>query len=111
MAARLRFQGLPLPALCFHTVPRPKGPVYRLRGRWPFVYVMPQDIAVYHHAGHSSLTSWGTFRAAPSVSVWDVLITTVVLALPARESRKLICDVPHHGRTSAGRVHCYSVSS
>jgi hypothetical protein len=45
-------------------VPRPKGPVYRLRGRWPFVYVMPQDVAVYHHAGRSSLTSWGTFRAA-----------------------------------------------
>jgi hypothetical protein len=46
-----------------HTVPRPKGPVYCHRGHWPFVYVMPQDIAVYHHAGRSSLTSWETFWA------------------------------------------------
>jgi hypothetical protein len=43
------------------TVPRPKGPVYRLRGHWPF-NVIPQDIAVYRHAGRSSLMSWGTFQ-------------------------------------------------
>jgi hypothetical protein len=93
-----------------HMVPRPKGPVYRLRGRWPFVYVMPQDVAVYCHAGCSSLTSWGTFRAAPAVPVRDVLVA-VVLAFLARESRELIRDVSHHGRTSVGRAHCHSVLS
>jgi hypothetical protein len=108
MAARLRFQGLPLPALCLRTVPRSKGPVYRLRGRWPFVYVMPQDIAVYHHARCSSLTSWGTFRAVSAVPVRDVLVTAVVLAC---ESCELVRDVSHHRRTSAGRAHRYSVSS
>jgi hypothetical protein len=91
-------------------VPRPKGPVYRLRGHWPFVYVMPQDIAVYRHAGHSSLTSWGTFQAARTVPDRNVLIA-VVLAHLARESRELVCDVIHHGRTSVGRAHCYSVLS
>jgi hypothetical protein len=110
MAARLRFQGLPLLALCLRTVPRPKGPVYRLRGCWPFVYVMPQDIAVYRHAGRSSLMSWGTFWAAPAVPGRDVLVAAALVSL-ARESRELICHVSHHGRTSAGRAHCYSVSS
>jgi hypothetical protein len=75
------------------TVPRPKGPVYRLRGHWPFVYVMPQDVAVYHHAGWSSLTLWGTFRATWVMPGQDVLIA----AFLAHESRELICDVPHHG--------------
>jgi hypothetical protein len=93
-----------------HTVPRPKGPVYRLRGRWPFVYVMPQDVAVYCHAGRSSLTSWGTFRAMRSVPGRDVLIAATLACL-ARKSRELVCDVSHHGRTSAGRTHCHSVSS
>jgi hypothetical protein len=92
------------------TVPRPKGPVYRLRGRWPFVYVMPQDVAVYRHAGHSSLTSWGTFQAAQTVPGQDVLVT-VVLVFLAHESHELIRDVSHHGRTSAGCAHCHSVSS
>jgi hypothetical protein len=91
-------------------VPRPKGPVYQLRGRWPFVYIMPQDVAVYRHAGCSSLTLWGTFRAAQAVPGRDVLITAV-LASFACELRKLIHDVLHHGQTSAGRVHCYSMSS
>jgi hypothetical protein len=91
------------------TVPRPKGPVYRLRGRWPFVYVMSQDVAVYRHAGRSSLTSWGTFRATLSVPVRDVLVAAA-LALLARESRELIRDVSHHGQTSAGRAHCHSMS-
>jgi hypothetical protein len=92
------------------TVPRPKGPVYQCRGHWPFVYIMPQDAAVYHHAGHFSLTLWGTFRAAQAMPGQDVLVATV-FALLARESRELVCDVSHHGRTSAGRTHCYSVSS
>jgi hypothetical protein len=110
MAARLQFQGLPLPAPRLHTAPRPKGPVYRLRGRWPFVYVMPQDVAVYHHAGRSSLMSWGTFRAARAVPGRDVLITAA-LAFLAHESRKLVRDVSHHRRTSAGRAHRHSVLS
>jgi hypothetical protein len=78
------------------TVPRPKGPVYRLRGRWPFVYIMPQDVAVYRHAGCSSLTSWGTFQATQAVPGRDVLVTAV-LAFLAHESHELICDVSHHG--------------
>jgi hypothetical protein len=111
MAACLWFQGLSLPALCLRTVPRPKGPVYQLRGRWPFVYVMPQDVAVYRHAGRSSLTSWGMFRAAQAVPGWDALVAAAALAVLARESCELIRDVSHHGRTSAGRVHHYSMSS
>jgi hypothetical protein len=71
---------------------------------------MPQDVAVYHHAGRSSLMSWGTFRATRSVPVRDVLVT-VALAFCARESRELVRDASHHGRTSAGRTHRYSVSS
>jgi hypothetical protein len=71
---------------------------------------MPQDVAVYRHAGHSSLTSWGTFRAAQAVLGRDVLVVAA-LAFLARESRELIRDVSHHGRTSAGRAHCHSVSS
>jgi hypothetical protein len=78
------------------TVPRPKGPVYQRRGRWPFVYVMPQDIAVYRHAGCSSLTSWGMFRATQTVPDRDVLVA-VALACLARESRELVRDVAHHG--------------
>jgi hypothetical protein len=77
-------------------VPRSKGPVYQLRGCWPFVYVMPQDVAVCHHAGRSSLTSWGTFWAAQAVPGQDVLITAV-LASFACELRELIRDVLHHG--------------
>jgi hypothetical protein len=92
------------------TVPRPKGPVYRRRGRWPFVYVMPQDVTVYRHAGRSSLTSWGTFRATRTVPDWDVLVAAALACL-ARESCKLVRDVTHHGRTSAGRAHCYSMLS
>jgi hypothetical protein len=91
-------------------VPRPKGPVYQLRGCWPFVYIMPQDIAVYRHAGCSSLTSWGMFRAAWVVPGRDVLITAVLASL-ARELCELIRDVSHHGRTSVGRAHCCSVLS
>jgi hypothetical protein len=78
------------------TVPRPKGPVYQLRGCWPFVDVMPQDVTVYRHAGRSSLTSWGTFRAAWTVPGWDVLVAAA-LAFLARESRELVRDVSHHG--------------
>jgi hypothetical protein len=77
-------------------VPRPKGPVYQLRGCWPFVYVMPQDVAVYRRAGRSSLTSWGTFRAAWAVPGRDVLVA-VALASCARESHELVRDVSHHG--------------
>jgi hypothetical protein len=110
MAAHLRFQGLPLLALCLCTVPRPKGPVYRRRGCWPFVYVMPQDVAVYRHAGHSSLTLWGTFRATQAMPGRDVL-AAAVLACLACKSRELIRDVPHHGQTSVGRAHRHSVSS
>jgi hypothetical protein len=77
-------------------VPRPKGPVYCHRGHWPFVYIMPQDIAVYHHAGCSSLTSWGMFWATWVVPGQDVLITAVLASL-ARELCELICDVSHHG--------------
>jgi hypothetical protein len=93
-----------------YTVPRPKGPVYRLRGRWPFVYIMPQDVAVYHHAGHPSLTSWWTSRAAQAVPVRDVLVAAV-LAFPACKARELIHDISYHGRTSVGHTHCYSMSS
>jgi hypothetical protein len=77
-------------------VPRPKVPVYRHGGCWPFVYIMPQDVAVYHHAGRTSLMSWGTFRAAQAVLGQDVLIAAA-LAFLACESRKLICDVSYHG--------------
>jgi hypothetical protein len=92
------------------TVPRPKGPVYRLRGCWPFVYVMPQDVTVYRHAGRSSLTSWGTFRAARTVPDRDILVAAALACL-ARELCELVHDVAHHGRTSAGRAHCYSMLS
>jgi hypothetical protein len=77
-------------------VPRPKGPVYRHRGRWPFVYVMPQDVTVYCHAGHSSLTTWATFRAAQTVPGQDVLVTAALASL-ARKSHELVCDVSYHG--------------
>jgi hypothetical protein len=87
------------------TVPRPKGPVYCHRGCWPFVYIMPQDVAVYCHAGWSSLTSWGTFQATQTVLGRDVLIAAA-LAPFAHELCELICDVSHHGRTSAGHAHC-----
>jgi hypothetical protein len=92
------------------TVPRSKGPVYQLRGHWPFVYVMPQDVAVYCHAGRSSLTSWGTFQAAQAVPGRDVLVAAVLASL-ARELRELIHDVLHHGRTSVGRAHRCSMLS
>ena len=92
------------------TVPRPKGPVYRLRGRWPFVYIMPQDVAVYHHAGHSSLTSWGMFQATWAMLGQDILVAAALASL-AHESHKLICDVSHHGRTSAGHLYRFSMSS
>jgi hypothetical protein len=77
------------------TVSRPKVPVYCHGGCWPFVYIMPQDVAVYHHAGHSSLTSWGTFWAARAMPGQDVLIAAAPASL-ACKSRKLICDVSHH---------------
>jgi hypothetical protein len=92
------------------TIPRPKGPVYRLRGRWPFVYIMPQDVAVYHHAGHRCLMSWGTFPAARAMPGQDILITTVPASL-AHKLHELIHDVLHHGRTSAGHAHHYSMLS
>jgi hypothetical protein len=79
------------------TVPRPKGPVYRLRGHWPFVDIMPQDVAVYRHAGRSSLTSWGTFRATQAMPGQDVLVAAAILALLTCELRKLVRDVSHHG--------------
>jgi hypothetical protein len=78
------------------TVPRPKGPVYHHRERWPFVYVMPQDIAVYCYAGHSSLTLWGMFQAAWTVLGWDILVAAVLASL-ACKSHELICDVSYHG--------------
>jgi hypothetical protein len=92
-----------------HVIPRPKGPVYCHRGRWPFVYIMSQDIAVYHHARHSSLMLWGTFWAVQAMPGWDILIA-VALASLACKSRELIRDVSHHGQTSAGCAHRCSVS-
>jgi hypothetical protein len=50
------------------------------------------------------------FRATWSVSGRDVLIV-VALASCARESRELVRDVAHHGRTSAGHTHCHSMLS
>jgi hypothetical protein len=91
-------------------VPRPKGPVYRQRGHWPFVYIMPQDVAVYCHARHFSLTLWGTFHATQTVPGWDILIA-VAPASFACKSHELICDISHHGQTSAGCVHHCSMSS
>jgi hypothetical protein len=58
----------------------------------------------------SSLTSWGTFRAARAVPGRDVLVA-VALASCVRELRELVHDVSHHGRTSAGHTHRYSMSS
>jgi hypothetical protein len=57
---------------------------------------MPQDVTVYRHAGRSSLTLWGTFRAAQAMSGQDVLVAAA-LAPFARELHKLIHDVLHHG--------------
>jgi hypothetical protein len=71
---------------------------------------MPQDIAVYRHAGRSSLMSWGMFRATQAVLGQDVLIAAA-LAFLARESRELIRDVSYHRWTSAGHAHCYSMLS
>jgi hypothetical protein len=96
MTACLWFQGLPLLALYSCTVPRPKGPVYQLRGHWPFVYVMPQDTTVYRHAGRSSLMSWGTFQAAWAVPGRSILATAVLTSF-AHKSRELVHDVSHHG--------------
>jgi hypothetical protein len=56
---------------------------------------MPQDVAVYCHAGRSSLTSWGTFRATWAVPGRDILVAAALASL-ARESRELIRDVSHH---------------
>jgi hypothetical protein len=109
MAARLQFQGLSLPA------PR------HARFQGPRVQFIDLEVvglltsyhrtnAVLRHAGHSSLTSWGTFRAVRVVSDRDVLVV-IALAFRARESRELIRDVSHHGRTSAGRTHRHPVSS
>jgi hypothetical protein len=96
------------PAPC--TVPRPKGPVYHHGGCWPFVYIMPQDVTVYRHAGCSSLMSWGTFRATWSVLGQDILIAAALASL-AHESHELIRNVSYHGQTSAGHAHHCSVSS
>jgi hypothetical protein len=98
------------PGTASYMVSRPKVPVYCHGGCWPFVYIMPQDIAVYRHAGHSSLTLWGTFWATQSVSGWDIFIAAA-LASFAHKLHKLIHDVSHHGQTSAGRVHHCSVLS
>jgi hypothetical protein len=57
---------------------------------------MPQDVAVYCHAGRSSLTLWGTFWATWTVPDRDVLVAAVLACL-ARKSRELVCDVAHHG--------------
>jgi hypothetical protein len=50
------------------------------------------------------------FRAVRVMPGRDVLVAAT-LAFPARESRELVRDVLHHGRTSAGRVRRYSVLS
>jgi hypothetical protein len=91
-------------------VPRPKFPVYCHGGHWPFVFVMPQDIAVYHHAGRSSLTLWGTFRATRAVLGLDILITAALASLTCK-SHELIHDVSYHGRTSVSHAHRCSMSS
>jgi hypothetical protein len=57
---------------------------------------MPQDIAVYRHAGCFSLMSWGTFQATQAVPGQDILVAAVLASL-ARESHELIHDVSHHG--------------
>jgi hypothetical protein len=108
MAACLWFQGLSPSGTTPCMVLRPKGPVYRHRGHWPFVYVMSQDVAVYCHAGRSSLTSWGMFRTAQAMPGQDVLIAAVLASL-AHKSHELIRDVSYHRQTSAGRVHHCSV--
>jgi hypothetical protein len=69
------------------------------------------DVTVYRHAGRSSLTSWGMFRAMRSMPLRDVLVAAVALACLAHESRELVHDVSHHGRTSAGRAHRCTVLS
>jgi hypothetical protein len=69
---------------------------------------MPQDVAVYYYAGHSSLVSWGMFWAAQAMLGQDILIAAA-LASFAHESCELIRDVSHHGRTSVGCAHRYSV--
>jgi hypothetical protein len=56
---------------------------------------MPQDVAVYHHAGRSSLTLWGMFQAAQAVPGRNILVATV-LAFLARELCELVRDVSHH---------------
>jgi hypothetical protein len=110
MVACLQFQGLPLPAPRLTRFQGPRVQFINLEVVGLFVYVMPQDVAVYHHAGCSSLTSWGTFRATPAMPVRGVLVAAVLACL-ARKSRELIRDVSHHGQTSAGRAHCHSVLS
>jgi hypothetical protein len=57
---------------------------------------MPQDVAVYRHAGCSSLTLWGTFQATQAMLGQDVLVA-VILAFSACESHELIRDVSHLG--------------
>jgi hypothetical protein len=71
---------------------------------------MPQDVAVYRYARHSSLMLWGTFWAARAMLGQDVLVAAA-LASFARESHELIHDISHHRRTSAGRAHRCSMSS
>jgi hypothetical protein len=91
-------------------IPRPKVPVYHHRGCWPFVYIMPQDVAVYHHARRSSLMSWGMFWAARAMPGRDVLVAATLVPLACKLC-ELICDVSHHGQTSVGHAHCYSMLS
>jgi hypothetical protein len=109
MAARLRFQGLSLPAPCLARFQGPRVQFIDLEVVG-LLTSYHRTIAVYCHAGRSSLTLWGTFRAARAVPGRDVLVAAA-LAFLAHESRELVRDVSHHGRTSAGRVHYCSVSS
>jgi hypothetical protein len=95
-------------ALC--TIPRPKVLVYHHRGHWPFVYIMPQDVAVYRHARCSSLMLWGMFQATRAMPGWDILVAATLVPL-AYESRELIHDVSYHRQTSAGHAYCCSMSS
>jgi hypothetical protein len=95
MAAHLQFQGLPLPASCHAQSQGPRVQFIDLEVIGLFVYVMSQDVAVYCHAGRSSLTLWGMFWAAWAVPGQDVLIAAALASL-AHESHKLIHDVSHH---------------
>jgi hypothetical protein len=96
MAAHLRFQGLPLPAPCLARFQGPRVQFIDLEVVGLLSTSCHRTSQFYRCAGRSSLMSWGTFRAAWSMPVQDVLVAAAI-ALLARESRELVRDVSHHG--------------